>query len=311
MLLPSPVRILAPQLNSLHGVRVSRSIAMAAKRASADDFEEGHEDHVSSTALPGKQPTEQFPESQKPNAFTELMRAKPKIQPTKENRDEPSKRTTFFGRDGLAAYTVDPASFPQSRVIYYNDKFTVINDLYPKASVHVLILPREPAKNVQRGQEAFDDPQFLEDCRQEEQKVRKMVAEELRRRFGKHSSSEQARIQAIESDDPPAELPPGRDWAKEVISGTHANPSMNHLHIHVLSRDMVSEPMKKSNHYLSFTTDFFIGLDQYPLPSDDHRRNYKHFPEDMYCWRCGKNFGRKMAKLKDHLAEEFEEWKKE
>lgn len=108
-----------------------------------------------------------------------------------------------------------------------------------------------------------------------------------------------------------AELPPGRDWAKDVISGIHANPSMNHLHIHVLSRDMFSEPMKKTNHYLSFTTDFFVGLDQFPLPANDHRRFYKHFPADMHCWRCGKNFGNKISKLKEHLADEFEEWKKE
>lgn len=107
------------------------------------------------------------------------------------------------------------------------------------------------------------------------------------------------------------ELPSGRDWAKDVISGIHANPSMNHLHIHVLSRDMFSEPMKKTNHYLSFTTDFFVGLDQFPLPANDHRRVYKHFPADMLCWRCGKNFGNKISKLKEHLADEFEEWKKE
>jgi aprataxin len=248
---------------------------------------------------------------------TELMKAKvktvptPKIQPSRDNRDEPSKRTTFLGRDGLAAYTVDPESFPQSRVIYYNDQFTVINDLYPKASVHILILPRDPKKNVLQPQDAFDDPEFLQACRQEEKKVRQMVAQELRRRFGQKSKSERARIEAMEADDPPAELPPGRDWLKEVKSGIHANPSMNHLHIHVLGVDMVSDSMKKASHYLSFTTDFFVGLDQFPLPPDDHRRHYRNFPTDMHCWRCSKNFERKMSKLKEHLAEEFEEWKRE
>lgn len=242
---------------------------------------------------------------------TELMKPKPKIQPIEHSRDKRTERTLAFGRDGLAAYTLNPASFPASRVVYYNDKFTVINDLYSKSSVHLLILPRDPKMSILRGQEAFDDLQFLEECRAEEVKVRKMVAEELRRRFGKYSKMESARIAAMDADDPPVELPPGRDWTKEVISGTHANPSMNHLHIHVLSRDMGGEYMKKSNHYLSFTTDFLIGLDSYPLSADDHRRTYHHFPEDMHCWRCGKNFHRKMSQLKDHLAEEFEEWKRE
>lgn len=236
---------------------------------------------------------------------------KPKKKQPSDTTDAPSKRTIFAGRDGLAAYTVDPASFPPSRVVYYNDGFTVINDLFPKSHVHLLILPRDPKKNILRPQEAFDDREFLQKCIEEERKVRQIVAEELRRRFGQYSSTEQARIQAMEAEDPPDVLPPGRDWAKEVKSGIHANPSMSHLHIHVLSRDHVSDPMKKTNHYLSFTTDFFVPLNQFPLAPDDHRRDYKHFPEDMYCWRCGRNFGNKITRLKEHLVEEFEAWKKE
>lgn len=228
-----------------------------------------------------------------------------------ELTDAPSQRTVFAGRDGLAAYTTDPDSFPPSRVVYFNDKFTVINDLYPKASIHLLILPRDPHLQGLRPQEAFDNPKFLEECRLEEEKVRRIVAEELRRKFGRFSTSEQKRIEAMESDEPPEKLPAGRDWLKSVKSGIHANPSMNHLHIHVLSVDMVNEPMKKTCHYLSFTTDFFVGLDQFPLDKSDHRRHYKHFPKDMECWRCGKWFGNKISKLKEHLAEEMEEWKRE
>lgn len=239
------------------------------------------------------------------------MRSPKKPKPTPEKTDGRTARTVFAGRDGLAAYTTDPASFPQSRVVYHNDKFVVINDAFPKASVHLLILPRDTSKNVLAPQSAFDDPAFLADCREEEQKVRAIVASELRRKFGKFSASDKPRLDALDSDDPPAKLPPGRDWSKEVITGIHANPSMNHVHIHVLSRDMVSECMKKRNHYLSFTTDFLVGLDQFPLAKIDHRRHYSHFPEDMICWRCGKNFGNKMARLKDHLEDELEKWKKE
>lgn len=236
------------------------------------------------------------------------MKPKPKAPPPQQ--DVQSQRTRFYGRDGLAAYTIDPASFPQSRVVYYNDKFVVINDLFPKATVHLLILPRDPKINILRPQEAFDDPKFLAECREEEKKVRAIVAAELRRKLGKYSAAEKARNEAMELEDPPEELPPGRDWSREVMAGTHANPSMNHLHIHVLSRDLESESLKKTNHYLSFTSDFFIPMDDYPLSEKDPRRLYGRFPEDMHCWRCGKNFGRKMSQLKEHLAEEFEEWKK-
>jgi aprataxin len=231
-----------------------------------------------------------------------------KAKPVASNTDLATLRTMIHGRGGLGAYTIDPASFPDTRVVYFNDKFTVIRDLYPKASVHLLILPRNPKKNLLQPQIAFDDPEFLADCRREEIRVRDIVADELRRKFGQYSASEQARVRAMEAVDLPAELPPGRDWSKEVISGIHANPSMSHLHIHVLSRDMVSGPMKKRNHYLSFTTDFLVGLEHFPLANNDFRRNYGHFPEDMYCWRCGKNFGNKMSKLKAHLDEEWSEW---
>ncbi|KAK5147298.1 aprataxin-like protein [Rachicladosporium monterosium] len=232
---------------------------MASNRASADDFEE----HVESTALPGQQSTKHFPPSERPNAFTEMMSPRKPKSPksTLSTTDAPTKHTVFAGRDGLAAYTTDPASFPASR--------------------------------------------------EEEKKVRAIAASELRRRFGKFSATERPRLAALESDDPPDELPSGRDWEREIMSGTHANPSMNHLHIHVLSKDMVGESMKKRNHYLSFTTRFLIGMDQYPLDTNDERRRYGHFPEDMLCWRCGRNFGNKMARLREHLEDEFEEWKKE
>lgn len=239
------------------------------------------------------------------HAVTKLMAPKPKPV------DKGTKRSTFYGADGLGIYITDPASFPTSRVVYYNDKFVVINDLYPKASVHLLLLPRDSTRNYLRPQRAFDDPQFLASCQRELIKVQGIVASKLRRRFGKFSKAEQARLEAMDADDPPEVLPAGRDWSRDVISGIHANPSMNHVHIHVLSQDMVSESMKKTNHYLSFTTDFLVGLDQFPLDKDDHRRHYQHFPEDMKCWRCGRSFGNKISKLKAHLDEEFEAWTKD
>nr|POE85071.1 aprataxin-like protein [Quercus suber] len=234
-----------------------------------------------------------------------------KPKPVPQSTDEPTRQTVFHRRDGLAAYTTDPTSFPPSRVVYHNDKFVVINDLYPKAAVHLLILPRDTKRNVMSPQAAFDDPQFLADCQAEEKKVRMIVANELRRKFGSLSTTDRPRLEAMDAEDPPDVLPSGRDWDKDIISGIHANPSMNHVHIHVLSRDMVSDCMKKRNHYQSFTTDFLVALDQFPLAEDDYRRSYGCFPPDMICWRCGKNFENKMTKLLGHLQKEAEEWKRE
>ena len=104
------------------------------------------------------------------------------------------------------------------------------------------------------------------------------------------------------------------DWEKEVKVGVHAHPSMNHLHIHILSVDRYSEFLKYRKHYNSFATDFFVPVDDFPLAADDPRRHpgkEGYLNENMKCWRCGKNFGNKFARLKEHLTEEFDEWKKE
>lgn len=233
---------------------------------------------------------------------------KPQPQPSKYT-PRPQK---FSGRDGLGAYTADPEAWPASRVIYHNDRAVLINDMYPKSTVHTLVLPRSP-RNVRHPFDAFKDPQLLAETKEEVEKAKVVVANELRRCFGKFSASERLRLEAMESDDPPDELPLGRDWSKEVITGIHAGPSMNHLHVHVMSRDMVSECLKKQNHYQSFNSPFLVGLEEFPLAKDDirqrpNRGGYLH--DDMRCWRCGEEFGR-MSKLKKHLEEEFEQWKRE
>lgn len=123
----------------------------------------------------------------------------------------------------------------------------------------------------------------------------------------------------MSSPDPPpppeeraALLPPGRDWSKDIVVGVHTHPSMNHLHIHIFSRDMHSDWMKHKKHYLSFNSSFLVQLDEFPLEEDSKRFSPGDWPSwDMKCWRCGKNFKNKFAALKQHLNEEFDEWKRE
>lgn len=40
--------------------------------------------------------------------------------------------------------------------------------------------------------------------------------------------------------------------------GYHAQPSLDQLHLHVISKDFDSEFLKTKKHFNSFTTDFFI-----------------------------------------------------
>jgi aprataxin len=249
---------------------------------------------------------------------TKLMSPKPKAPEveTKTSLGKIVKQSIkFSGRDGLAAYTADPASYPPDRVLYHTKDWVVINDLYPKSSVHVLLLPRDPTKQLLHPFDAFSDPAFLAAVQAEVTKLHSLVASELRRKYSSFSASDKARNAALDAEPPLTleELPAGRDWGKEVMSGIHAHPSMNHLHIHILSVDRVSPCMRHRKHYNSFNTRFFVPVEDFPLAEDDERRHpgrEGYLQRDMECWRCGRNFKNRFAELKEHLAQEFEEWKR-
>ncbi|KAL8731371.1 MAG: hypothetical protein Q9166_003463 [cf. Caloplaca sp. 2 TL-2023] len=300
----------------------------------AQDSVTGEE--ISSTTIPPSTPSKgqsnvpgrnacSFPEvfAMRPSAdlmpVSELLSPKkPSLKPSSRPHAPPTL-TTFDGRAGLGAYTAAPESFPTSRVISYSDDFVTINDLYPKSSIHILLLPRDPKKQLLHPFEALQDSTFLACIQQEVRKLRALVAKELQRRFGTFSVAERKReeamgkmMQAPEEVDE-SDLPQGRDWSKEVIAGIHTHPSMAHLHIHILSRDRHSECMRHRKHYNSFATPFLVDVEEFPLSEGEVKRRRKagFLEDDLVCWRCGKNFGNKFAKLKHHLEGEFEEWKKE
>ncbi|KAI1206294.1 HIT-like protein [Annulohypoxylon truncatum] len=260
----------------------------------------------------------------KRNAFTELMSTKPKA--AKSDEKEPPKKTlastrsshtrSFKERDGLGAYTHDPTSFPASRVIYHTADFVAINDMYPKSTVHTLLLPRSPRSRLHPF-DAFEDADFLASVRAETAKLKRLVAKELQRRYGRYSAQDREREAVLNGDAGEGEgeeLPKGRDWESELLVGVHAHPSMNDLHVHVLSPDMISSCMRHRKHYNSFNTPFLIDVADFPLAEDDPRRHPGRagfINKDLVCWRCGRDFGNRFKQLKDHLEEEFEEWKKE
>lgn len=242
---------------------------------------------------------------------------KPKPAPV---LDTPAQRNlnSTHGRNALAAYTTNPTAFPASRVLQHDANFVVIHDLYPKSSIHLLLLPRDPAKQLLHPFDAFDgrDAAFLSLVRTKVAELKVLAASELRRRFGKCSVSDAPRRLALEAEDPPpdADLPAGRDWSASILSGVHASPSMNHLHVHIISEDRVSPAMKHRKHYNSFATPFLVPVEEMPLAEGDERRHpgregYLNY--DLKCWRCGKDFGNKFEQLKRHLEEEFEAWKRQ
>lgn len=164
--------------------------------------------------------------------------------------------------------------------------------------------------------------------RREISALKRLVAAELKRKFGTFSALERRREEVLGRNEDrrlagdlqeeaekaeEEDVPEGRDWSQDVMAGVHAGPSMNHLHVHVVSRDFVSDRMRHRKHYNSFHTPFFIDLDDFPLAKNDPRRHpgrEGYLAQELKCWRCGKDFGNRFRQLKAHLEEEFEEWKK-
>lgn len=250
------------------------------------------------------------------------MAPKPKASLNAKSKSPSSSSTAtnaFPGRAGLGAYIANPTAFPASRVIFHTPTSVAIHDMFPKATVHTLLLPRSELHNQLHPFDAFDDPAFLAQVRTETARLKELAAKELQRLLGRYSRAEVKRNAVLEGEVEPdfdsngnPVLPAGRDWMSEIMVGVHSVPSMSHLHVHVLSRDMHSEKMKHKKHYLSFTSEFFVPLEDFPLAPDDGRRHQRSWPErPMLCFRCGRNFGNKFKELKDHLEAEFEEWKKE
>lgn len=224
----------------------------------------------------------------------------------------------FLGRAGLGAYLSNPSSHPASRVIYHTPSFVAIHDLYPKSSVHALLIPRDEKWNSIHPIVALSTPEFLEMVRPDVERLKGIVASELRRRYGPVSQQDLQRQKILDGEvdlDDDAEMPEGRDWEKDVMVGIHMHPSMEHLHIHVLSVDRYSPYLKKRKHYNSFATPFFVNLSEFPLSDERKEALNKRghgkawLEDDMKCWSCGMRFGNKFAKLKEHLEVEFNEWK--
>ncbi|ESZ94890.1 hypothetical protein SBOR_4766 [Sclerotinia borealis F-4128] len=262
--------------------------------------------------------------SPRPNAFAALMSNSRSKRPISSSTSPPPPKkietsTSFLlGRAGLGVYLSNPSSHPSSRVIYHTHSFVAIHDLYPKSSVHTLLIPRDDKWSGMHPITALSKPEFLEMVRPEVEKLKGIVASELRRRYGSGSAQDIQRERILNGEvdlDDDAEMPEGRDWEKEVMVGVHMHPSMDHLHIHVLSVDRHSSSMKKRKHYNSFATPFFVNLSEFPLSKErqealDRKGQGKAWLEDdMKCWYCGIHFGNKFARLKEHLGLEFNEWK--
>lgn len=117
-----------------------------------------------------------------------------------------TRNRLFDRRSGLGAYIVAPEKYDASTVIDYNQAAVAIHDLFPKSSMHCLLLPRNEDFQLIHPFDAFENPKFLETIRFEAAKLKTLVAKELRRKYGKFSKQDAAREAIFNGE---IELPEG------------------------------------------------------------------------------------------------------
>lgn len=114
---------------------------------------------------------------------------------------------------------LDSMNNPET-IVKKTDNLVVIHDKYPKAKIHYLVLPEDNINSIYKLNSSHVS--LLEEFGE--------FYEEIKAEHKGHS----------------------------LQAGFHAVPSMQRLHMHIISTDMISPCLKTKIHWNSFTTKFFL-----------------------------------------------------
>jgi len=174
---------------------------------------------------------------------------------------------------------VDNPSDPS--VVYCDEDVIAIKDKYPKAKHHFLVMPRQRHERYQSVRDlTTDDVPLLKHM---ERVANKLV----------HDNN---KVEDEENND--------NGSRSEYRYGFHAVPSMKHLHMHVISQDFDSPCLKHKKHWNSFTTTFFVPLEEVFIAVEkgdtDFQYRENRLKEGLKCHKCGRAQAN-MPKLKEHI----------
>ena len=148
----------------------------------------------------------------------------------------------------LLPYIRTPEKFFPDIVIYFDQDYVIIRDLYPKAQHHYLTMPRNlPTAStiLQLRREHLDVVQHLKQLSLDKIPILSSNKNEL----------------------------DGKQKCKPAVKmGFHAVPSAVPLHLHIISWDLQSPSLKTKIHWNSFTTDFFVPIDKVIRDLDESGR---------------------------------------
>uniref|UniRef100_A0A2N9I254 HIT domain-containing protein n=1 Tax=Fagus sylvatica TaxID=28930 RepID=A0A2N9I254_FAGSY len=154
-----------------------------------------------------------------------------------------------------------------------SDDVVVLNDLYPKAKRHLLVVPRSEGLNC------------LADVRKEHLQLLRTMHDVGLKCVEKFLQEDASLIFRL---------------------GYHSAPSMRQLHIHVISQDFDSKHLKKKKHWNSFNTAFFINSVDVIEDVSNHGRATLRDDEsllsmELRCHRC-RSAHPNIPRLKPHIS---------
>jgi len=206
------------------------------------------------------------------------------------------------------ARKANPATDLRSSILFdHSDKTITIFDTYPKSIFHFLVLPRISA---------YRDDGFTEKDLTSLRTLLKCGQGKARKVIEDLTVAAKACVEQVEE-----EMVARYKFKWDIWVGFHPVPSMEHIHLHIISADMCSDFMKIKKHYNSFHPkgDFFLQLKDvtewleaqpsfFRKMAELKPSEYEpHLKADLICFHenCYKSF-KTMPQLKEHLKEEWD-----
>ena len=168
------------------------------------------------------------------------------IPPYDFNASKKPERGLPFSREILFDY-VDHPERHLSEIYMEVDNFIVIYDAYPKAKVHLLIIPK-------RHYLLCNGIEFL--TKNDLPKIEEMhrLAQRIVTSPAMATAFQHASSSPTSSSSGTGRIRTGTS----LLLGFHSVPSLHPLHLHLISDDFNSESLKNKKHWNSFATEFFV-----------------------------------------------------
>ena len=203
-----------------------------------------------------------------------------KKRPMLENDTNPKRKKTqdVNQQSGHWSQGLKQALKDPKNIVYESKNCSVINDKYPKAKKHFLVIAKCDLSSMTVLNQ--NHVSLLEEMVK--------IGEELQTKAKRNNPNMNFKM------------------------GFHAVPSMTRLHMHVISTDFDSPCLKNKRHWNSFTTSFFRSASQIldELKTNGcisiDSGNYKQFLEGaLKCHICNER-PKNIPRLKDHIRTHFQ-----